>query len=154
MKSDNGTISAVIEALGIVEAPAQTMPMTDTGRTLKVGGYPCRLYRSHVEADVVSEICVAENSSLNLSSEDFNTLRSLWTFSGRLLERAETLLSGLGLMFPPMKLEDTGGLPIAIYTAKEHRQVRMKHIERSAGPSTTFNVPKNYSRSQIPFISG
>ncbi len=153
ISSDNGVISEALENLGLVGASHGVATTIDTGNLLAVGGYPCSLYRSYLAGDFVSEICMADNKSLNLSVEDFNALRSFWIFSLRLLIRAEHLLAILGVQLPRMEIEDTGGLPIAIYTAAENRELRLTRIHYIDERSNVFSIPKNYTRSRIPFVA-
>lgn len=151
--SDNEAILEGLENIGIVSASRLVATTIDTNSTLKVGGYPCSLYRSYLAGDLVSEICMAEQRSLNLSPDDFRALRSFWVFSVQLVIRAESLLSVLGVQLPRMEFDDTGGLPIAIYTTKDNRHVRFIRINQNDEPLNVFNMPKNYTRARIPFIS-
>ena len=96
---------------------------------------------------------MAQESSLNLSPEDFRSLRSFWVFGVQLLVRADSLLSVLGVQLPRMEFEDTGGLPIALYTAKDNCHVRFMRIKQSGESSNFFEIPNNYARARIPFIS-
>lgn len=154
MASSRGVVA---EIFGVPVGDSQTSSLAstiDSGRTLKVGGYPCQLHRTQIEATMVSEICIAEEKSLKLTAGDIKTLRAFFAFSNRLMLRAGTLLTVIGMELPRMTLDAASGLPIALYIAKHDREVRVTRINNAMDNTEPAAVPKEYTRAQIPFISG
>lgn len=154
VESQQGVLSDLLGTLGVSGEKKKIAKMSKTSQQLNINGYSCQLYQAHMDKQLESEICVAENSALKMSSEDFDTMRGFLDFGNRMLLRAGKLLTALGLTLPEMNLGGTSGLPIGMHSVKDKLKVRVTGVDKTAGAAIPFGFPAGYSRASIPFTSG
>ncbi len=150
--SQQGVLADLLGTLGVDSDSTPRPKMTDAGRDLTIGNYSCRLYQSHLQSILQSEICIAENSMLKLNAADFQTLRIFLQFTNLILIKAGKLLTVLGVVVPEMNLEGSTGLPIGMHSAKDNLKVRVSRITADSSPQISTNLPAGYTRENIPFI--
>jgi len=155
VESQKGVLADLMGTFGLGqdEKPARAV-MKDAGRALEINGYRCQLFQSFRDQNIDSELCMADNSQLKISEEDYKTLQGFMAFADQMLNRAGSLISALGLTLPQMSMQGAKGLPIGMHSARQNLKVRIITVEKSGGQGVSYNVPEGYSRSPVPFTSG
>ena len=153
VESQQGVLADLLGTLGISTEDKVVATLKDAGRDLEIGNYPCRLHQGHIDGQLQSEICIAENRHLQLPEADFQTLRTFMQFGNQLLERGGKLLTMMGVPLLQMDLATISGLPIGIHAAKDKLKVRLTKVSPNNQP-LQFGVPKGYRKTTIPFIAG
>ncbi len=154
VESQQGVLSDLLSTFGLSGEPEKPIAeLRDSGRQLNIGGYSCQLHQAHLEGKLNFEICVADNQALNLRPEEFSALREFLLFSNRLQNKADKLLSVLGLDLPKMNLNQSSGLPIGMHSPSQGLKVRISAIDAEVIPPA-HSLPSGYTRSEIPLISG
>ncbi len=155
VENQQGVLSDLLGTLGIQGEDKGPPPaaLRDTGQQLTIAGYACRLYQSHRQGQLESEICVADNGQLSLAEGEFQALRGFLRFGNTMLNKAGPLIEALGLNLPRVDFADTPGLPIGIHSAPRQLKVRVGGIQ-AGGAADSYQLPAGYTRSAIPFTSG
>lgn len=154
VENQQGVLADLLGTLGISSDSAPPpASLRDTGQSLTINGYPCRLYQAHRSTNLESEVCVADNAALGLQEIDFKTLRRFLHFGNHMLNRAGKLIDALGLSLPQMDFGDTPGLPIGMHSPPRKLKVRVSGISQG-GAAGSYRIPADYTRSTIPFTSG
>lgn len=154
VENQQGVLADLLGTFGISGEPVPpAASLRDTGQSLTIGGYPCRLFQAHRASALESEVCVADNTALRLADPDFRTLRGFLRFGNHMLNRAGQLLDALGLSLPQVDIADTPGLPIGMHSPQRNLKVRVSAIG-DGGDAGGYRIPDGYSRGTIPFTSG
>ena len=142
----------VLASLGLDETSEPDAPL-DTGKTLQVGNYPCRLYRSNSAGRMSAELCLAATGNLKLQPNEINVLRVFLEFATLMASRAEKLVAVLGMTVVRLDVPGDQGLPIAVYTANNDSEVRLQRLDRTSEQVPSGPTPADYVRERLPFIS-
>jgi len=155
IESQKGVLGDLMSTFGLEQQEKKPRAeMKDAGRVLEINGFRCSLYQSFRDQQIDSELCMAENDQLKISTTDYNTLVEFMDFADNMLNRAGPLISALGLTLPQMSMPGARGLPIGMHSAKQQLKVRITGVDNSGGQGVNYNVPEGYSRSAVPFTSG
>jgi hypothetical protein len=148
----SGLFGGILQGLGLDGTSEPDVPM-DTGKTLRVGNYPCRLYRSNSSGHKSSELCLASTDSLKLQANEIEVLRVFIEFATLMVSRAENLVAVLGVTIVHLGVPGDQGLPIAMYTARNDSEVRLRRLDRTSEQVPSRATPTNYARAQLPFLT-
>ncbi len=131
-------------------APAGALPpnaaFTRSGQRDEVAGISCE--RGMLTAGGQSvEMCVARRADLDLPAADYETLRAMIDFAGRIAGQASTILPGVAATVPSFDLDALDGLPVEVRDANMHVAV----TSVSQQPRPPISLPDGYTRQPNPF---
>jgi hypothetical protein len=84
----------------------------------KVGGVECKIYQLIKKKQRLKEYCIASPSSLEMSSSDYQTLRSFYTFDYNMLTRLMLAMGKSGFELVDYDKEDMQGVVIEVISFK------------------------------------
>jgi hypothetical protein len=126
--------------------PVQTAKIVKSGQTRKVAGIACEQMNVFQDKKKSAEFCMADPAKLNLSGQDYATIRSLLGFLERLSSKTQGLAKQFGINLPDIDFSDVSGVPIQLRDVSSHNQgsLTMKGIEASTVSADVMKIPDGY----------
>lgn len=140
-----------IDQLGSAENPANDSRLVKTGRAKQVGGINCEQLDVLKGATKLAEVCLANPSSMQLSTDDYATIRSLLAFTQRIAAKAQGFASQFGISLPPIELSDLAGVPVEMvdFSGKHPTVMALNRITDSISPDDRPRVPSGYQPQEL-----
>jgi len=140
-----------IDQLGSGENPASGSRLVKTGRDKQVAGINCEQLDVLKGSAKLAEVCLANPSSMQLSADDYATIRSLLAFTQRIATKAQGFASQFGISLPPIKLSDLAGVPVEMvdFSGKRPTIMALNRITDSVSPDDRLQVPPGYQSQEL-----
>lgn len=140
-----------IDDIAAAAAPAKEASVVKTGLGKNVAGIPCEQIDVLQGANKTAELCVADPSRLSLSSDDYDTVRSLLQFSESLASKTQGIASQFGFKIPRVQLHDLAGVPVEIkdYSSRHESSVVLSRIVSTELAPEMLKVPNGYHRAPL-----
>lgn len=127
-------------------APPQSATFTRSGKSGEVAGMPCDRGTLSAGGENV-DLCVARRADIDLPAADYETLRAMIDFAGRIAGRVSTLFPGAAATVPSFDLDALDGLPVEVRDAQMHVAV----TSVSQQPRPPISLPDGYAKRTNPF---
>lgn len=155
--SQKGVLSDLFSTFGFDDgaesSSANSQALTDSGRTLQIGGFDCRLYQALEKKRLMAEVCFAAADKLKMPPVARETIKNYADFANRLVTQAGKLLELLGLQLPRVGMANLPGVPIGMHAPDQQLKAKLVRIDPEARHEKTL-LPRGYSQQPIPFTSG
>jgi hypothetical protein len=123
--------------------------------TMQIDNRQCRRVDTYQAGQVVQTQCVAERESLGLSQSDYDTITAFLRATANLARQG---VFTMGFTAPPMPelSENINGLPVQATHMIAGKQVTisLNEVSLETVDSTTFDLPANYIKAEIPLPGG
>lgn len=113
----------------------------------KVGAYACENWESFLDGVKSAEHCVADFKATDITVSDFDILKDMSTFIGKLAPQYK------GLLDQSMNLEQMGGVPVSttvISEGKAESRITLQTIKREKTDAARFELPAGYKKAPMP----
>jgi hypothetical protein len=140
-----------IDQLGSAENPMNDSRLVRTGQTKQVAGINCEQLEVLKGSAKLAEVCLANPSSMQLSADDYATIRSLLAFTQRIAAKAQSFASQFGIAVPPIQLSDLAGVPVEMVdlSGKRPTVMALNRITDSISPDARPQVPSGYQPQEL-----
>lgn len=129
--------------------PAESASVVRTGAEKNVAGIACEQMQLFEGRAKTAEFCLADPQHLNLSGDDYATIRSLLSFSEKLAGTTQGLAGQFGIKLPNVRVQDLAGVPVEMreFSKRGQSSMTLNRIVTSAVASDLMRIPDGY-RSQ------
>jgi hypothetical protein len=165
-------IRGLNEQLGKLSAEQRTkwkemlgdFPLGETGRgsdvpqtSIKVigdktvNGFACQQMDVLQGAAKTAEFCLADATSLDISGEDYATIRALLSLTGRINAKAHGLAEQFGITIPKVAASDLAGIPVEMKDFSNHNKGNMtlKRVTSETIAPESLRVPSGYRAENL-----
>jgi hypothetical protein len=134
-----------VDNIAAAAKPVEPVSIVKAGAGRKVEGIPCQPMNVFQGKSQTAEFCLADPAKLNISADDYATLRGLLGFSERLVGKTQGLARQFGVSLPNIGLNGLEGVPIEISEVSGAKQsLRLKRTLAQAVPPEWMQVPEGY----------
>lgn len=132
------------------EAPKPTS-LVKTGMGKNVAGIACQQMSVIQGSAPMAEVCLADPATMNISSDDYATIRSLFSFSERLAAKTQGLAGQFGIKIPNIAIHDVAGIPIEMrdLSGENPGSMTLSRIITSAVSPDLMQIPDGYRAEQL-----
>lgn len=140
-----------IDHIGSADNPVNDSRLVKTGRAKQVAGINCEQLEVLKGSAKLAEVCLANPSSMQLSADDYATIRSLLAFTQRIAAKAQSFASQFGIAVPPIQLSDLAGVPVEMVdlSGKRPTVMALNRITDSISPDARPQVPSGYQPQEL-----
>ena len=144
-----GNIS--LDKIAEAAKPAQAVNVVKAGTGKNVAGIACEQMNVIEGKSAMAEFCIADPDKLNLSSDDYATIRSLLTLAEKLAGKTQGLARQFGISIPNIALRDVAGVPIEMRDLSGNNQgsLTLNRIVTSALSDDLLQIPNGYRAEQF-----
>lgn len=123
--------------------------LDQTGAHDTVAGVPCDIYQIVRDGQPASALCVADADALNMASDDFDNVKSMFALLDDML--AGTGLEGIGLPYQHLT-----GMPIRFVDSVTGERRTLTSVSHRRIPANHFDIPSDYveQQPQHPSLGG
>ncbi len=116
-----------------------------------VNGFACQQMDVFTGDAKTAELCLADRSTLNLSGEDFATIRSLLSLTERMVSKAGSLASQFGIKVPQIAIRNLAGVPIEMkdFSNENKGHMTLKRIASETITAESLQVPAGYRAEEL-----
>ena len=152
-ETQQGVLADLLDTLGISNEQGEVnIDVRETSKTLSSANIPCKLIQQYRNNVLEIEFCMASQENLKALGEHYQTLQSFYAFGDRLINKAGSILSNMGMTMPNLSMIEGMGLPIMVYFAEQKSKVVVTGILNQTSGPENFVIPGGYTQSPIPFI--
>ena len=125
--------------------------LVKTGLGKHIAGIPCEQVNVLQGQSKTGELCIADPIRLNLSVDDYETVRSLLHFSESLATKTQGLAKQFGFKIPSFKLHDFAGVPIEMrdLSKKNSNSLTLSRILTTEISAEAMRVPAGYRQAPL-----
>ena len=140
-----------LDQIASAAEPVQQASIVKTGLGKNVAGVSCEQMNVLEGKATVAEVCLAKPDALQLSGEDYATLRSLFGLSERIAVKTHGLAKQFGVKLPNLSVREILGVPIEMrdLSGKQHGSVTLSRIVTSAVAEDVMQIPGGYRAEQF-----
>jgi hypothetical protein len=144
-----GNIS--LDKLAKAAEPLEPASLVKTGTGKNVAGVACQAMNVIQGSAPMAEICLADPAKMNISSDDYATIRALFGFSEKLAAKTQGLAGQFGIKIPNIALHDVAGIPVEMRDLSEEHlgSMTLSRIETSAVSPDLMQIPSGYKAEQL-----
>ena len=131
--------------------PAQPANLVKTGTGKSVAGIACEQMNVIQGSAPMAEICLADPAKLNISSDDYATIRAMLSFSERIAARTRGLAGQFGIKIPHIAMQDVAGIPVEMRDLSDEHlgSMTLSRILTSAVSADQMQIPSGYKAEQL-----
>ena len=145
-------VIAMLDSLGLAdlaEPPMVPGRIIMTGQHAASAGIACQWVRIMHGESATAELCLAEQSAINLPESDYAAVQQLLTFTQTLGQTAGPLLSKLGVSIPAVETSRIKGLPMIFRDHKRNLSVSVQAVDQ-IDVALRLKLPSGYTRAALP----
>jgi hypothetical protein len=142
MLGGNVSLDQIAEAA----KPAESASVVRTGTARNVGGIDCEQMNLFQGKSKTGDFCLADPKRLNLSGDDYATLRSLLNFSEKLAGTTQGLAGQFGIKLPNIRVQELSGVPVEMreFSNRGQSSMTLNRIVTSAVAADLMRIPDGY----------
>ena len=140
-----------LDKIAKASEPAKPTDLVKTGTGKNVAGVACQEMNVIQGSVPMAEICLADPAKMNISSDDYATIRSLFSFSERLAAKTQGLASQFGIKIPNIAIHDAAGIPIEMrdLSGEDLGSMTLSRIITSSVAPDLMQIPSGYKAEQL-----
>lgn len=149
MLGGNVSLDQIAEAA----KPAESASVVRTGSSRSVAGIACEQMNLFQGKSKTGDFCLADPQRLNLSGDDYATLRSLLSFSEKLAGTTQGLAGQFGIKLPNIRVQELAGVPVEMREISGRGQsssMTLNRIVTSAVAEELMRIPDGYHSEPLP----
>lgn len=133
-KAARAAMSARIPGLNKAD---QEVGLDRTGHQDTVAGVPCDIVQLVRGGQPADQMCVASRDALSVSTDSFDTLKSMF-------KQLQGMLKGTGLEGIGLPYQNLTGMPIRFVDSVSQEPRSLVSVAHTHIPDSRFDIPKNY----------
>jgi hypothetical protein len=118
----------------------------NTGERIEISGIPCERLDVLLDGKRTNEMCVASPSAMDMSDEDYSTLRNLFEFMQRLSDIALSMGGPAAAEIGAEMLPVVDGVPVRVHNLMDSTVVTLESTSIETLPVEIFRVPTGYQQ--------
>jgi hypothetical protein len=140
-----------LDKLANASKPQKPTSVVKTGVGRSVAGVNCEAVNVIQGKATMAEVCLAAPNELNLSKDDYATIRSLFNFSGNLAAKTHGFAEHFGVKIPNVKLQDFAGVPIQMrdLSGEKLGSLTLSRIVTSELSGDLMQIPSGYHPEKL-----
>ncbi|KAA3626803.1 MAG: hypothetical protein DWQ08_08090, partial [Proteobacteria bacterium] len=140
-----GTLGNSQAAVG---EPPKKARFDASGNNREVNGIPCEDGFMSVNGAPTTRLCIADRNDIPLPDADYEALRSLAAFGGRIAGKVASIFPAVSLSVPSFDIDSIAGLPVEVRDGATLVAVASIHVQ----DLPPIGVPDEYTRRPIPLL--
>ena len=144
-----GNIS--LDKIAKAAEPQKPSSLVKTGMGKNVAGIACQQMNLIQGTAPMAEVCLADPASMNMSGDDYATIRSLFSFSERLATKTQGLAGQFGVKIPNIAIREVAGIPIELrdLSGENLGSMTLSRILSTAVSPERMQIPNGYRVEQL-----
>lgn len=140
-----------LDRLADAAKPPKPTSFVKTGIDKQVAGVQCEEMSVVQGKKTMAEVCVAPPEKLNLTKDDYATIRSLFDFSGNLAAKTHGFAEHFGIKIPRLNVKEIGGVPVEMRDLSGSRQgsLTLNRIVTSSVSDDLMQEPTGYKTESL-----
>lgn len=140
-----------LDRLADAAKPAKRTSFVKTGIEKSVAGVQCDEMNVVQGKSTMAEVCLAAPEKLNLTKDDYATIRSLFDFSGNLAAKTHGFAEHFGIKIPRLDVKNLSGVPVEMRDLSGSRQgsLTLSRIVTSSVSDALMHEPAGYKTESL-----
>jgi len=140
-----------LNKLAKASKPQKPTSIVRTGVGKSVAGFSCEEMNVVQGKATMAEVCLAPPDKLNLSGDDYATIRALFNFSGNLAAKTHGFAEHFGVKIPNLNIREIAGVPIQMrdLSGENLGSLTLNRIVTSEVSKSLMEVPNGYRAEKL-----